>query len=182
MEFIKKINFIINHLDRYKDFCEIPTTKKIHEKTILTAKELLYNNDIVQPFMTIHGGCGFNTLILDLPSSLLDHNKYILDIKKYIQELDSSGYSLVLSGDSIKLNDGYQLELFSEYEPKKNMNLDNIVEVMTEDVNGLKLKSFFEIRDVYYRKKKKYRFINRLNTMELNGRLNGLIEIKNNIT
>ena len=48
MEFIKKINFIVGHLDRYDDFCKAPTTHKIHEKTILTAKQMLYNNNKVQ--------------------------------------------------------------------------------------------------------------------------------------
>ena len=181
MEFLKKINFIINHLDRYEDFCEIPNTKpttnNIHEKTILTAKEMLYNNDEVHPFINIHGSCGFSTLILDFPFSSLDHDNYIKDIKKNIQQLDSTGYSLVLSGDIIKLNDGPQINLFEEYESKKYLNLDNIVEIMTEDECGLKLKTTFEIREVYYRKKKKYRLINRLNSIEFSGRLNGLIKL-----
>ena len=83
MEFIKKINFVINHLDTYDDFCKIPTTHKIHEKTILTAKKMLYNNSKVHSFINIHACLGLITMILDFPTSLNRHEKYINDFMCY---------------------------------------------------------------------------------------------------
>ena len=81
MEFIKKINFIVDHLDRYNDFCKVPNTHKIHEKIILTAKQMLYNNNKVHSFINIHGCLGFVTMILDFPNSTYQCDSYIKNIR-----------------------------------------------------------------------------------------------------
>jgi hypothetical protein len=173
LKFIKKINFIIGHLDRYNDFCKVPTTQKIHEKTILTAKQMLYNNSKVYSFINIHGCFGFITMILDFPNSSDQHDNYIQDIRDYILDLEATGYSVVLSGNGIMINS-------NQKNPSNNYNnhkLEQKVEVITEDFKGFKLKSSFEIEDTHYRRIKKKRLISRLNTREFDGKFSGLINI-----
>ena len=116
----------------------------------------------------IHAYFGFVTLILDFPISKNKHDNYINDIKKYIFDLESSGYSIVLSGIGIDINENFQ---------RKNINLNQIVEVITEDEKGLKFKSTFEIDDVYYRRIKKKRLIGRLNSRDYSGNFKGLMNV-----
>ena len=171
MDFIKKINFIIGHLDRYNDFCKVPTTRKIHEKTILTAKQMLYNNNKVISFLNIHACFGFVTMILDFPASLDQYDDYIKNVRQYILDLEATGYSLVLSGNLIKINNN-QKNLSNNFNVHK---LEQKIEVITEDFKGFKLKSSFEMEDTYYRRIKKKRLMNRLNTKEFSGKFIGLI-------
>lgn len=171
MEFTKKINFIIDHLDRYNDFCKVPTTHKIHEKTILIAKQMLYNNNKINSFINIHGCLGLVTMILDFPTSVERNKNYLNDLKKYIMYLDGTGYTVVLSGNGIKVNN--DIKNISE-----SFKFDLKVEIMTEDLKGLKLKSTFEIEDVQYRRIKKKRLMNRLNTRDCNGKFTKLLKMK----
>jgi hypothetical protein len=173
LKFIKKINFIIGHLDRYNDFCKVPTSQKIHEKTILTAKQMLYNNSKVYSFINIHGCFGFITMILDFPTSLDLHDNYIKDVRGYIFDLEANGYSVVLSGNGITINNN-QENLSKNFNVNK---LDNKVEVITEDLKGLKLKSSFEIEDTHYRRIKKKRLMHRLNTQIYYGKFSGLMNV-----
>ena len=173
MEFIKKINFIIGHLDRYNDFCKVPTTQKIHEKTILTVKQMLYNNNKVLSFINIHACFGFVTMILDFPTSLDQHDNYIKDVRDYIFNLEATGYSVVLSGNVIRINSNHK----NSSNNSNNHKLEQKVEVITEDFKGFKLKSSFVIEDTHYRRIKKKRLVSRLNTKEFDGNFSGLINI-----
>ncbi len=173
MEFIKKINFIVGHLDRYNDFCKVPNTHKIHEKTILTAKHMLYNYNKVHSFINIHGCFGFATMILDFPTSSDEHDNYIKDIRQNILDQEANGYSVVLSGNGITINNN-QENFCNNF---NNHQLENKVEVVTEDLKGLKFKSSFEIEDTHYRRIKKKRLMSRLNTKEFDGKFSGLMKV-----
>lgn len=173
MEFIKKINFIVGHLDRYDDFCNVPTTHKIHEKTILIAKQMLYNNHKIHSFINIHAYFGFVTMILDFPISIYEHENYINDIKNYIMDLDATGYTVVLFGDGIKINNNKK----NISENFKLNKLEQKVEIMTENSKGLKLKSIFVIEDVHYRRIQKKRLMSRINSKQFNGKFSGLMKV-----
>ena len=173
MDFIKKINFIIDHLDRYNDFCKVPTTHKIHEKTILTAKQMLYNNNKVHSFINIHGCLGFVTMILDFPNSMYQYDSYIENIRQNVMDQEANGYSVVLSGKGITINNN-QDNFCNNLNIRK---LENKVEVITEDLKGLKLKSSFEIEDTLYRRIKKKRLMHRLNTQIYYGKFSGLMNV-----
>ena len=173
MEFIKKINFIVDHLDRYNDFCKVPNTHKIHEKIILTAKQMLYNNNKVHSFINIHGCLGFVTMILDFPNSTYQCDSYIKNIRQNILDLEANGYSVVLSGNGIKINNN-QESLSKNFNVNK---LENKVEVITEDLKRLKLKSSFEIEDTHYRRIKKKRLTHRINTQKYYGKFSGLVNV-----
>lgn len=175
MDFIKKIEFIISRLECYDNIFQKPLTKHLHEKAILCAKEILYNNDVISPFIVVHAATGFFPFIVEFPYAEIDRNKYIEDLKNYISDLGSTGYSVVLAGNELKFNHHHPKYLLEDQDLYNEINAKNIVEIMTEDQWKYKIKTRYLITQKIFREKKRLCLSDRKNFYSFNGRFSGLV-------
>ena len=178
MNFDEKIEFIIGNIETFDDPFDPPTTPKIHEKVITKSKRITEETGSHVPLILVHTFSGLVPAIIEFPNSEVEKVRYCQEIKKLLATFEAHGYSLILEGWSIGYNEHAQADLFSETRPSLHPNKQEVLQIITEDVNNFRRTSTFKVIKRTIKGEEKTKLIQREDFEELGGRLSGLLERK----
>ena len=175
MKFQEKIDFILGNLENYPDPFETPSTAQIHEKTILKAKEIIYNNGSLYPFIYAHTPSGLVPALIEFPSSEINRFLYCEEIINMLYTFEATGYSVLLSGWSLEHNEHAQSDLFFNDRISEHPDKQETLQIMTEDNNNFRRTTKFKIIKKIIKGQGLSKLIMREDFEEMHGRLNGLL-------